>query len=180
MLEKQWFAVEYHLRRVLRDDPENDAVKTRLGQLAYMIAYDQRFALAARLLAEALGSDPKLGDAPRTHARYNAARAATMAAAGQGQGEPPLDNAAKMKLRRQALDWLKAELSALDKFLPSGQPQDIAAIVQDLQHRKKDSDLSGIRDAMSLSNLTEAERNGFQALWTEVEALLERAQKPKP
>jgi WD40 repeat protein len=32
--QKQWFAAEFHLRRVLWDDPENVAVKTRLAQVA--------------------------------------------------------------------------------------------------------------------------------------------------
>jgi tetratricopeptide (TPR) repeat protein len=75
-------------------------------------AYDQKkFTLAARLWGEALESDPKRFDDRRMSHRYNAARAAALAAAGQGQDEPALDDAAKAKLRRQALDWLKAVLS---------------------------------------------------------------------
>ena len=31
---KQWFAAEFHLRRVLVDDPENAAVKQRLAEIA--------------------------------------------------------------------------------------------------------------------------------------------------
>ena len=58
----------------------------------------------------------KLGDDRLTQHCYNAARAAALAAAGQGQDEPPLDEAAKAKLRRQALDWLKAELTAWSKL----------------------------------------------------------------
>ncbi len=40
--EKQWFAAEFHLRRVLRDDPENAAVKRRLTQISSKFAYDHK------------------------------------------------------------------------------------------------------------------------------------------
>ncbi len=43
--EKQWFAAGFHLRRVLRDDPENAALKRRLAQIScaasFKIGYDQ-------------------------------------------------------------------------------------------------------------------------------------------
>src|SRR5262249_3068597 len=121
--QRQWFAAEFHLRRVLRDDPEDGAVKTRLAQIPYLAAHDQKmFVLATRLWAEALARDPKLVDDRMTSPRYNAARAAVMAAAGQGQDEPPLDDAARAKLRRQALDWLEAELTALDRLPESSWP----------------------------------------------------------
>jgi len=178
--EKQWFAAEFHLRRVLRDDPENATVKTRLALMPFKAAYDdKKFALAVRLWTEALERHPKLGDDPLTLARYNAARAAAMAASGQGQCEPPLDDAAKTKLRSQALDWLKAELKALEKLLASGQPQVRAAVVQALQHWNQDSDLAGIRAARALAGLPEAERQEWQEVWAEVEALLKRAREPK-
>ena len=156
-------------------------MKTRLTQIPCKIAYDQkRFAFAVRLWAEALERHPKLGDDPRLQARYNAACAAAMAAAARGQGEAPLDGAAKAKFRRQAIDWLKAELKALGKILASDQPDDRAAVVQVLQHWKKESDLAGIRATEALAKLPEAERKEWQAVWAEVDVLLKRAQEPKP
>jgi hypothetical protein len=181
--EKDWFAAEFHLGQVLRDDPENATVQTRLTQMRFSAAYDaKKFASAARLWAEARETRPKLSDDPLTQARYNfnAACAAALAAAGQGQDEPPLDDTAKTKLRRQALDWLRAELTALGKLLAPGTPQVRAAVADDLQHWNQDSDLAGIRTAESLAKLPEAERKEWQALWSEVEALLKRARNPKP
>jgi hypothetical protein len=179
--EKQWFAAEFHLGRVLRDDPEHATVQTRLAQIRFKTAYDEKkFAAAARLWAEALEIHPKLGDDPRTQARFSAARAAAMAADGQGQDEPPLDDAAKTALRRQALDWLRADLTALGKLLAPGTPQARAAVVEALQHWDKDPDLAGIRAAQALAELPEAERKEWQAIWAEVEALLKRARDAKP
>jgi hypothetical protein len=179
--EKQWFAAGFHLGRVLRDDPENATVQTRLGQIRFNTAYDEKkFASAARLWTEELERHPKLADDPLTQARYNAARAAAMAAGGQGQDEPPLDDAAKTTLRRQAIDWLRADLTALGKLLAPGTPEARAAVLEALQHWNKDSDLRGIRAAEALAKLPEAERKECQALWAEVEALLKRAREPKP
>src|SRR5262249_31608306 len=64
-----------------------------------------------------LQADPKLGDDRQAQHRYHAARAAALAASGQGKDMPSLDDAARAKLRRQALDWLKAELTVWTKPL---------------------------------------------------------------
>jgi hypothetical protein len=77
------------------------------------IAYGlKKYAFATRLWAEALECDPTIADDRRAQHRYNAARAAARAATGQSPDEPPPDDAARAKFRRQALDWLKAELTA--------------------------------------------------------------------
>src|SRR5262249_21937991 len=54
----------------------------------------------------------------RSFDRYAAARAAALAVAGQGKNQPPQGDASNAKLRRQALDWLKAELVAWSKVQP--------------------------------------------------------------
>ena len=145
------------------------------------MCYDtKRHAAAARFWAEALAADPKLGDDRQAQHRYNAACAAALAAAGQGKDDPPPDDAARAKLRAQALDWLKAELAAWAKLLESGPPQARPLVAQTLKHWKTDTDLAGVRDADALAKLPEAERKEWQALWAEVDALLIRARVPKP
>src|SRR5262249_53904826 len=96
------------------EESADNAERLVLARTAYQ---RKQFATAARQWARALAGDPKLGDGRQAQHRYHAARAAVLAAAGQGQDEPPLDDAAKAKLRRQALDWLKAELKAWTKQL---------------------------------------------------------------
>jgi WD40 repeat protein/serine/threonine protein kinase len=172
--QKQWFAAGFHLRRVLRDDPENATVKATLAGVA---SEQKKFALAARLWAEVMARDPKLGE-DRTQPRYHAARAAVLASAGRGEEEPPLDDAAKAKLRRQALDWLKAELTACGKQLASASPQGRSTIVQRLSHWQKDGELAGIRDKAALDKLPAEEQKAFTQLWADAAELLKKAQEP--
>src|SRR5262249_893968 len=108
--------------------------------------------------------------------RYNAACAATLAAAGHGQDAPPLDAAAKARLRQQANDWLKAELAAWGKHLESGPPQDRLAIVRTLRHWQKDPDLAGIRDQGGLAELPADEQKLLTRLWADVATLLQRTE----
>jgi len=156
------------------DKPADNAERLSFAR----IAYDQKkFAFATRLWAEALASDPKLGDDRQIQPRYNAARAAALAAASQGKDEPPLDDAAKAKLRRQALDWLRAELTVWTKQLASAPPQARPAIVQTLSHWQKDPDLAGIRVAAALAKLPAEEQKAFTQLWADVAALLKKAKE---
>ncbi len=77
--------------------------------------------------------------------------------------------------RKQAIDWLEADLTAWSKILESGSPQVRQSITQTLQHWKAESDLAGIRDEPALGKLPEAEQKACRALWAEVEALLAKA-----
>jgi eukaryotic-like serine/threonine-protein kinase len=167
-------ALSQRLPAVLRgeDKPKDGAECLAFAQLAY---HDKKFATATRLWSDALQADPKLGDDRQARHRYNAACAASLAATGQGKDDPSPDEAARAKLREQAMGWLKAELAAWTKLLESGPPQARAFIVQTLNHWKQDTDLAGIRDAEALAKLPEAERKEWQALWAEVEALLAQA-----
>ena len=129
-------------------------------------------------MVEALASDPKLGDDCQAGHRYAAACAAVLAAARQGKDEPPPDHAAIAKLRRQALDWLKADLAAWGQLLDSGPPQDRPAIVQTLNHWQQHTDLAGLRDGAMLAKLTVGEQKAFRQLWADVAALLKKVQAP--
>src|SRR5262249_11262393 len=109
--------------------------------------------------------------------RYSAACAAALAAADQGKDEPRPDDAARAKLRGQALDWLKAELTSWAKMLDAGNPQTRPIVQQTLVHWTADADLAGVRDADVLAKLPEAERATWRSLWAEVEAVLARARR---
>ena len=159
------------------DKPADNAERLAFAQIAYNL---KKFAFATRLWAEALASDPKLGDNVQAQHRYKAARAAALAAAGRGQDEPPLDDAAKAKLRRQASDWLKAELTGWGKLVEANRPQVRPFIVRPLSQWQKDSDLAGIRDAAALAKLPAEEQKALTQLWADVAELLKKAaEKPK-
>ena len=157
--------------------PADAAERLAFAQMAYDT---QAYAAAARLWAEALAADPKLGDDRQAGHRYNAACAAALAAAGRAEGEPPPDAAAKAELRRKALDWLRAELATWSKVLDSGRPEARAAVARTLRHWKQDSDLAGVRDGDALARLPADERRAWEALWKDVDALLKGEARPGP
>ena len=149
--------------------PADAAERLAFAQMAYDT---KRYAAAARLWSDALAADPKLGEDRQAGHRYDAACAAALAAAGRGEGEPPPDAAAKVELRRKALDWLRAELSAWSKVLDSADPKARAAVAPTLRHWKEDSDLTGVRDGDAIATLPADERRAWEALWKDVDALL--------
>jgi len=143
--------------------------------------YDRKqFAAAARIWAEALEADPKLAESRQLQYPYNAACNAALAGSGQGQDEPPPDDAERAKFRGQALRWLTAELAAWSRVLDAGSAEMKAAVAPNLAHWKVDADLAGIRDPDPLSKLPEAEQKSWRTLWAEVEALSTRAQRRAP
>jgi eukaryotic-like serine/threonine-protein kinase len=149
--------------------PKDNAERLALAGRAHAM---RRFALAARLWAEALAADPKLADDRQAQHRYHAACAAALAGSGQGKDDPKPDDAAKAKLRKQALDWLKAELSAWKRVSMIVEPGNKELVAKTLTHWKQDADLAGIRDAKELAKLPDEERAALKQLWGDVEALL--------
>jgi Flp pilus assembly protein TadD len=143
------------------------------------LCYEKKLQNAsARFWSQAFQAQPKLADDVQVPNRYNAACAAALAGCGQGKDEPAPDEAAKARWRKQATDWLKADLVAWSKILDSGPPQARQAISQTLQHWKADSDLAGLRDEAGLAKLPADEQEAYHALWDEVNRLLKRAQSP--
>jgi hypothetical protein len=112
--------------------------------------------------------------------RYNAACAAAVAGSGQGKDDPPLDGAAKARWRKQALDWLMADLTAWSKLLQTGPPQAKQGITQALRHWKADTELAGLREPNALAKLPPDEQQTCRALWAKVDALLTKTAGAKP
>jgi hypothetical protein len=135
---------------------------------------------ATRLYADALAADAKLAGDLRAAHRYNAARAAALAAAGQGEDAAKLDDKEKGHLRKLALDWLRADLALRGKQLESGQLPNRTAAQSALRHWQLDSALAGLRDAAALATLQPEERAAYEKLWADVAALLKKAgEEPK-
>ena len=121
---------------------------------------------SARLWAEAFRPQPKLAEDMQAQNRYNAACAAALAGCGQGKDDPPLDEAAKARWRKQAIDWLKADLAFWTKQVETGPPEARRSVAKTLQHWKADTDLAGIRDEAALAKLPEDERKACRASGT--------------
>lgn len=168
-------ALSIKLPGVLRgdDQPADNAQRVALARIA---TSQGQFAAATRLYAEALEIDPTLGDDRRAGCRYEAARTASRAAAGHGQGELPLDDTAKSQLRAQCRDWLRAELTSWEKILELGAPQARPVIMQILNAWREETDLAEIRDLRALEKLPADERAAFTQLWNDVAELVRRVQ----
>jgi hypothetical protein len=68
-------------------------------------------------------------------------------------------------LRRQALDWLRADLEAQRRLLATEKTRWIVAY--DLQHWLGDTPFAGVRDPDALARLPAAERQAWQKLWAD-------------
>jgi tetratricopeptide (TPR) repeat protein len=137
---------------------------------------------AARFYEEAFAAEPRLATDPGAGHRYNAARAAALATAGQDEDAGKLDGAEGARLRRQALEWLRADLQAWGRRLDQeGNQAGVAAGTnQVLQRWLADADFAGVRGPAALARLPEAERQAWQTLWDDVATTLARARKTLP
>jgi hypothetical protein len=140
----------------------------------------KHFAGAARLFTGSFRTAAKLAEDMRAQYRYDAACAAALAGAGQGADQPPPDEPAKARWRRQARDWLRADLAHWTQQAETGQPEARALVGRTLQHWRVDPDLAGIRDLAALAKLPEPERMDCQALWAAVDAVLRQAGAGRP
>jgi tetratricopeptide (TPR) repeat protein len=152
------------------DQPKDSAEQLALADLCQR--YKKRYAAAARFYADAFAA----GSAVTTKRGYNAACAATLAAAGKGEDAAKLDPKDKTRLRQQALTWLRNALELHTTQLETADAKARAALQQTLRHWQQDADLASLREDKALAQLPEAERAAWQQLWADVAALLKRAE----
>jgi len=127
---------------------------------------------AVRLTQEAFAANPALADDLAARHRFNGALSAAMAGTGRSKDSAPLDEPERARLRRLALDWLRADLEVHRRRLERGTPDERAAVVARLGEWQKEPDLDCIRKAAALAALPPAERIAFGNLWAEVAELL--------
>jgi len=162
------------LPAVLRGDDQPGDVNDQIG-FAELCYGKKLHAAAARLFAQALSTDPALAADRRSQHPYNAACAAALAGCGKGEDNPAPDEAARLKLRQQALDWLKAEHAEWSKLM-EGDSKVSKEVAQTLRHWQVDPDLAGVREPAGLMKLSEEERARWRALWDDVGRLLREAE----
>jgi serine/threonine-protein kinase len=126
----------------------------------------QRYAAIARLCDFAFTADPEWAGNLRAGRRYSAACFAALAAAGRGADADSLDDKERARWRKQARDWLRADLAAWAKV------PDRAVVQKVLRLWQQDGRLATVRDPAALAKLPQAERTQWQRLWADVETLL--------
>jgi serine/threonine protein kinase/Flp pilus assembly protein TadD len=135
------------------------------------------FARAAELRASAFERDGALADKLKKGTRYEGACCAALASCGMGRDGDRLDGTARVRWRRQALAWLRADLVLRAKMATSSDEKERQDAAKALEHWKRDTDLQGLRDEARLAEIPEEERTAFRALWAEVDAAIARAKK---
>jgi tetratricopeptide (TPR) repeat protein len=131
---------------------------------------------AVRFYEEAFSAAPKLANDLGALHRYSAACAAALAGCGQGRDTDKLDDQERARLRRQALEWLQAELQEWGRLLDKGPDKGPPVIIQQLRHWLDNTDFAGVRGRKALAKLPEPERGPWQQLWDDVAKTLARAQ----
>jgi tetratricopeptide (TPR) repeat protein len=159
-----------HYQQALRIDPRLASAHIHLG---IALQLKGRLDEAIGPFQQALRLDPSDVSVRNNFSLclYAAACAATRVAAGQGPGDARPVESARADKRRQALDWLRADLALKANPFPAGM-----AVGQPLTSWQKDPALTGVRDPAELAKLPDAEREQWQRLWADVAA--QRAADP--
>jgi serine/threonine-protein kinase len=126
---------------------------------------------AARLWEQAFDTSPNLASDLVAMNRFQAARAAARAGA-EGVWEVAESGAdSRANWRRQAVEWLRADLAASASALNSGTAQQRAGVARRLGRWQVDPALASIRDEPALSMLPEAEQRSLREFWAGVQAV---------
>jgi tetratricopeptide (TPR) repeat protein len=143
----------------------------RLAVATMCQEHKKLYAAAARFYMEAFAAQPDLADSLQAEHRYNAACAAALAGCGQGKDAAELDEKERVRLRTQALDWLRADLDAWSGLLKKLPHTIRPLVIKKMQHRQAATDFAGVRGD-ALAKLPAAERQAWRQLWADVADML--------
>jgi tetratricopeptide (TPR) repeat protein len=148
-------------------------------EFARLCRLRREYVAAVGFCRAALAEDHGLADEPDNGHRYNAACLAVLAASGQGRDAVAPDAGERVELRREALEWVRADVNVLAGWSRNGTPPRKQLAARQLAHLRCDPDLSGVRHPWALLRLCSPERCAWQKLWADVEELLTNADGPR-
>jgi tetratricopeptide (TPR) repeat protein len=130
------------------------------------------YGAAARFYRQAFDGKPALATAPALGHRYRAACAAALA--GTGQGKDAADSTVEERAngRRQAREWLRADLTRWLSDLKGATPQHRRTVLATLRRWLRDPDLAGVRATPALERLPPSEREAWLSLWSDLKQAL--------
>jgi serine/threonine-protein kinase len=170
---QRFIALDARLPAILRgaEKPANAAEQIELAQLCRL---KKLYAAATLFYAAAFAAEPKLAQDVPNGFRYNAACAATLAACAPGKDAEKPDDKERVRLRGQALDWLREDLTWWARNIENGTAQARSSARQRLQHAQSDPDLAGLRDREALTKRSAPEQKASAQLWADVAELLKK------
>ncbi len=154
-----------HVQESLRLDPKSGGARSYFIPL---LRERGRFAEAIEQLEKVVRLEGPEWTATRRQLvryQYDAACANVRAAAGQGSGDARQGEPERADKRRQALDWLRANLE-----LTVRQRNDGKVLSWSLATWLSEPALASVRDPAELAKLPEAERESWRRFWVDVAA----------
>jgi eukaryotic-like serine/threonine-protein kinase len=133
--------------------------------------YKQLYHASALLYRDAFTAEPKLADDLAQQHRRHAACAAALASADKGVDAAGASPKEQARLRRQALDWLRADLAAYTRLVEKGDRDARQVVQQRLTDWLGDADLASVREPQALKQLSPDEEATWRRLWADVDAL---------
>jgi serine/threonine-protein kinase len=135
-----------------------------------------QFGTAARLFADVFAADRTLPDA-MPESRYHAALCAAQAGCGHGEDATRFSDVERTQWRKQAAEWLQADLTGLLEWLDGDRAGRRGVVRQALIRWRTDPGLVCVREQGELDMLAPDERKEYLALWADVSAALARIEK---
>ena len=167
-------AMEKRLPLVLESKDAANPVEL-LGLAGMCQLYKKHHASAVRLYQRAFRVNPGLADDLAGQYRHNAACAAALAGCGLGRDVAKLTQEEKSQLRRQARDWLNADLHLYAKQMKVGNAGTLIQATERLSHWQQDADFATVRNLKELAKLPKEEGKLWQKLWGDIAGLLKEA-----
>jgi serine/threonine-protein kinase len=146
---------------------------------AQMCVLKKLYVAAAQFYEHAFTAEPKLGEDPSEGTRYNAACAAALACCARGSDTDALSDKERAHWRRQALEWLRKDLTLWSQALDKGNKEINIGARLWLQQCRIDYRLDGLRAGARVSGLPDDERKEWKQLWSDVDALIRRIAAPE-
>jgi serine/threonine protein kinase/Flp pilus assembly protein TadD len=175
-LYQQFVEVDRDLPAILSGKKAPASVAQRL-LVAEVCLKKQRYAAAVRMYQDAFAEQPAVVSDPGNGYRVEAAFAAACAGCGLDQSSPSADAAQCAKWRKQALAWLRADLTLWSQHAKKGDPKMLPVIIKALECWRHHVHLAGVR-AAALDKLPPDERAAWGQLWADVDDLLQRMPIP--
>jgi serine/threonine-protein kinase len=175
---ERFLALEARLPAVLKgtDKPANAGEQIEFAHLCYRKKFN---AAAAQFYRDGFAAEPRIADDVPSGHRYSAACCAALTGCGKDEREHKLPEKQRVEWRRQAQDWLRADLKWWAKVAGRDDAQSKAAIAETMRRWQTDDDLAGVRAQAALKSLPDAERQQWNKLWADVEALRKTASNRK-
>jgi tetratricopeptide (TPR) repeat protein len=154
-----------HVQQSVSLDPKNALAQ---GDLAFLLRARGRLAEAIDHLQQGVRLEGQLSTEIRNRLvvyRYEAASANIQTAAGQGSEDARQCEPERAGKRRQALDWLRANLELTARLRNDGE-----VLRWSLATWLSDPALASVRDPAASAKLPDAERELWRRLWTDVAA----------